>query len=139
MLRKLMVMGAAMSVFVGAFMLAGLEAAANMMGRKGKPYGYVKFDIAHNCKYRKNYPRPWVKGQARHWDPNGKLTTNTFYHVKGNERASLGLQPAGRSKGDARVLPNWGWSTCKNCKTVLHFYDVPTNGTRIQSMTLRPM
>lgn len=131
MIKKLsmLILGALVVAFCAATIPAGKVDAA-----PAKKYGQVNFDIAHYCNYD-NGPRPWVLGEARHWNPGGQLKKKAFRHRSGNEKANLGKQLVGPSQGDARVT--LGWKTCKNCQTGRQYYSVTENMSPV-SMVMGP-
>jgi hypothetical protein len=90
-------------------------------GGGGGSLGTVTFQIGHGCHFW-GLPRPWLYGEARHWDPSGVLHTRSFMHQSGYEWAHFGWQLVGVSRGDARIT--LGLPPCNACSTGLVTYTV---------------
>jgi hypothetical protein len=93
-------------------------------GGGGPLMGTLRFQIGHACQFF-NLPRPWLLGEARHWDPQGGFHSRTFWHQSGYEWADFGWQIAGTSHGDARIIV--GVFPCDRCSTGLLTYTVHPN------------
>lgn len=123
----MLVFSLSLSLSLGA---AGQEIAPADVGLL---LGPVKFQIGHACVV--NGPRPWLRGEARHWDSRGALHTRTFWHQQGYEWADFGWQHVGASRGDARITV--GIAPCNACSTGLVTYTVHSGINPPVYMTMR--
>jgi len=102
-------------------------------GDGGPLMGRLRFQIGHACQFF-GLPRPWLLGEARHWDPRGGFHSRSFWHQQGWESADFGWQLAGPSQGDARIIV--GVFPCDRCSTGLLAYTVHPNVDNVITMVM---
>ncbi len=140
MKKMLRVLSVAMLVFSLSLSLSLGAAASDGSGMGAVPadvglhMGPVQFQIGHACVFGGG-PRPWLRGEARHWDSGGALHTRAFWHQQGYEWAYFGLQRVGASRGDARIT--LGVHPCNACWTGLVTYTVNSGINLPVYMTMR--